>query len=256
MKRRIVLGTGWKMNKTAKEAEAYTEALLPLLANIEGLARVQLFIVPPFTAITTVKRKSGDMFLVGAQNMHWADHGAYTGEISAPMLREAGADMVELGHTERRLYFNETYDAVALKVATALTHGLRPLVCVGEDAAGKAKAEDTVARQLRIAFGRLPREATDRLMVAYEPAWAIGETGVTASPREAARVHRHIRTVLGDMFGEAAGLIPVLYGGSVTAERAPGLLCDGEADGLFVGRAAWTAAGFAEIIRYSLAARS
>lgn len=242
------------MNKTLAEATEYTEALLALLADMEGLERSQLFVVPPFTAIAAVKRLSGGMLWVGAQNMHWADHGAYTGEISAPMLREAGADLVELGHAERRLYFNETDEAVSLKVGAALRHGLRPLVCVGDGPEGKGQAEDTVARQLRIAFRAAPPESVGRLIVAYEPAWAIGEAGVSASPREAARMHCHIRSVLADIFGTGAGLIPVLYGGSVTPVNAGGLLCEGAADGLFVGRAAWTAKGFADLIRSSLEA--
>jgi triosephosphate isomerase len=243
------------MNRTVREAREYIEALLALLTGMEGLAQVQLFVVPPFTAIAEVKRLSCGMFWVGAQNMHWADSGAYTGEISAPMVREAGADLVELGHAERRLNFNETDESVSRKVATALRHGLRPLVCVGDDPQGRGKAEDTVARQLRIAFRDATPESAGRLMVAYEPAWAIGEAGTSASPGEAAAMHRHIRRVLGEIFGTGANLIPVLYGGSVTSLNAGGLLYEGDADGLFVGRAAWTATGFAEVIHASLEAR-
>jgi triosephosphate isomerase len=243
------------MNGTVCEATKYIEALRTLLSGMKGLAQAQLFVVPPLTALGAVKRLSSGLFWIGAQNMHWAECGAFTGEISAPMLREAGADLVELGHAERRLHFNETDETVSLKVDTALRHGLRPLVCVGDDSKGRGKAEDAVARQLRIAFRATPPESAGRLMVAYEPAWAIGEAGTSATPGEAAAMHRHIRSVLREMFGTGASLIPVLYGGSVTPLNAGGLLREGEADGLFVGRAAWTANGFAEVIRASLEAR-
>lgn len=240
------------MNKTVREATQYVEVLLSLLPDIEGLAHTQLFVIPPFMAIAAVKQSSQGRFWVGAQNMHWAEQGAYTGEISAPMLCEAGADLVELGHTERRLNFNESDEAVGLKVATALRHGLRPLVCVGDALKGDEQASKTVERQLKIAFRAAPPESADRLLVAYEPAWAIGDGGRPALPSEAAAMHRHIRGVLGEMFGHRAGLIAVLYGGSVTPANAGDLLSDGEADGLFVGRAAWTAQGFSNVIRSAL----
>jgi triosephosphate isomerase len=168
------------------------------------------------------------------------------------MLCDAGADLVELGHTERRLNFNETDEAVALKVATSLRHGLRPLVCVGDAQKRAEPARTTVERQLRIAFREAPPELADRLLVAYEPAWAIGEGGRPALPSEAAEMHCHIRGVLGEMFGHMAGSVPVLYGGSVTPDNAGNLLSEGEADGLFVGRAAWTAQGFLDVIRSAL----
>ena len=149
---RLYLGSGWKMNKTVREAVDYVARLLAILPTLEGVDQVQLFVVPPFTALEAVKRQSGERLWVGAQNMHWAEKGAYTGEISAAMLAELNVDLVELGHAERRRYFNETDADINRKVQAALAHGLRPLLCVGETLEEKqAHAEhETVGRQLEI----------------------------------------------------------------------------------------------------------
>jgi triosephosphate isomerase len=252
----LLLGAGWKMNKTVEEAAEYTRTLLRIMDGIHGLERMQIFLTPPFTALAAVKRLSQGRFWVGAQNMHWEEAGAYTGEISARMLLEAGADLVELGHAERRRLFNETDETVARKMETATRHGLRPLLCVGDDRAQQesGRAETTVQRQLQTCLRDIPTEAAARLLVAYEPAWAIGEGGRAAEATGVRAMHRHIRTVLSDKFGPTARSIPVLYGGSVTAENAASFLTQGEADGLFVGRAAWTVESFAELIRAAAAA--
>ncbi len=252
----FLLGAGWKMNKTIRQAEAYVRTLLELLDGIEAQDRIELFIVPPFTAISAVKRACEGRFWVGAQNMHWAPDGAYTGEISAPMLREAGADLVELGHAERRRHFNETDEDLCRKVQAALQYGLRPLLCVGDDIEARENggAERAVARQLEVALGTAPARCADRLIIAYEPVWAIGESGRPAHAHEVRRMREHIRGVLSAIFGPAARAVPVLYGGSVTCANAAQLLEEGEADGLFAGRAAWTAEGFAELIRIAAGA--
>ena len=249
-RRRILLGTGWKMNKTVREAEDYVQRLLPMIDGMSGIEDIQLFIVPPFTAIGAVKRLSKGRFWVGAQNMHWEECGPYTGEISALMLIELGVDLVELGHAERRHYFNETDETVRRKVEMALEHRLRPLVCIGEQHQDRELGveKETIARQLRIALGGTPRECASNLIVAYEPVWAIGEEGTAASPGDVRLMMAHIRYVLGDLFGEHASCIPVLYGGTVDDSNCGELLLEGRTDGLFVGRAAWSADGFGRLI--------
>ena len=144
--RRLFLGTGWKMNKTAHEAVDYTQRLIAHLSEIRGHQSFQLFVLPPFTAIEAVKRAADGKFWVGAQNMHWAKQGAFTGEISAPMLSELGVDLVELGHAERRMYFNETDEALQRKVAAALEFNIRPLVC------GESSGKSTSAVQGRTSW--------------------------------------------------------------------------------------------------------
>ena len=249
--RRLFLGTGWKMNKTAREAVDYTQRLIAHLEAIRGHNQFQLFVVPPFTAIEAVKRAAAGNFWVGAQNMHWAKQGAFTGEISAPMLSELGVDLVELGHAERRMYFNETDEALHRKVETALEFNIRPLVCVGEQKEERERGLgcDVVARQLRGAFEGTPDEMVSRLMVAYEPVWAIGAHGTAATPDDLRVMQQHIRDTLAELFSAAAASIPVLYGGTVNEMNAVSLLVEGGVDGLFIGRAAWQADGFAGIIR-------
>jgi L-erythrulose 1-phosphate isomerase len=248
MSRRILLGTGWKMNKTVREAVEYAGRASELLSGIVGLEEIQLFVVPPFTAIDAVKRASGGRFWVGAQNMHWAESGAFTGEISAPMLQELGVDLVELGHAERRRYFNETDQDIQKKVDMALQYGLRPLLCVGEESEEKAfgVGKEAVAQQLKIAFRNVPARSASRLIVAYEPVWAIGERAA-ASVEHVRAMNAHIRELLDELFGAEGASVPVIYGGSVDADNCPELLVEGRCDGLFVGRAAWSAEGFARL---------
>jgi len=249
--RRLFLGTGWKMNKTVREAVDYTHRLITQLGAIQGLDLFQLFVIPPFTAIDAVKRAADGRFWVGAQNMHWAKQGAFTGEISATMLSELGVDLVELGHAERRLYFNETDEAIQRKVETALEFNIRPLVCVGErrEERERGSGPDVVAQQLRRALQGTPARLAGNLMVAYEPVWAIGEHGTAATANDIRAMHEHIRGTLAALFSGAAASIPVLYGGTVNEMNAASLLVEGGVDGLFIGRAAWQADGFAGIIR-------
>jgi L-erythrulose 1-phosphate isomerase len=246
---RLFLGTGWKMNNTVREAVDYTYRLMAHLDAIPGQDRFQLFVLPPFTAIEAVKRAAGGRFWVGAQNMHWAKHGAFTGEISAPMLSELGVDLVELGHAERRMYFNETDEAIHRKVETALEFNIRPLVCVGEqrEERDRGAGRDVVEQQIRRAFQGSP--APSQLMVAYEPVWAIGEHGTTAPADDLRVMQEHIRDILAELFSASAASIPVLYGGTVNEMNAVSLILEGGVDGLFVGRSAWQADGFAGIIR-------
>jgi triosephosphate isomerase len=251
MPRRLFLGTGWKMNKTVREAVDYTHRLVDNLDAIPGHDPFQLFVVPPFTAIEAVKGVAGGRFWVGAQNMHWAKQGAFTGEISAPMLSELGVDLVELGHAERRMYFNETDEAIHRKVEAALEFNIRPLVCIGEqrEERERGSGHDVVAQQLRRALQGIPAQMVSRLMVAYEPVWAIGEHGTDATADDLRVMQEHIRGTLAELFTASAASIPLLYGGTVNELNAVNLLVEGGVDGLFIGRAAWQADGFAGIIR-------
>ncbi len=247
MERRFWLGTGWKMNRTRAEARAYAEALraAPDLGDLP----LRLFVLPPFTALAEVAAAlASTPVLVGAQNCHWADAGAWTGEISAPQIAECGAALVELGHSERRAHFGETDVAVNAKVKAVLAAGLMPLVCVGETAEERSleAAAVTVARQARMALAGVAAADLDRVLLAYEPVWAIGEGGEPASPDYANAIHGVIKSAVSDLHG---GSVPVLYGGSVNPANAEALAAEPEIDGLFVGRAAWTVGGLLGLAR-------
>ncbi|MEZ5904401.1 MAG: triose-phosphate isomerase [Geminicoccaceae bacterium] len=247
MGRKFWLGTGWKMNKTRAEARAYAAALraAPGLRELP----LQLFVLPPFTALAeTATALAGSGVLVGAQNCHWADAGAWTGEISAPQIAECGATLVELGHSERRAHFGETDTAINAKVKAVLAAGLRPLVCVGETAEERSldAATVTVARQARMALAGVAAADLDRVLLAYEPVWAIGEGGTPASPDYADAIHGALKNAVLDLHGRA---VPVLYGGSVNAANAEALAGRAAIDGLVVGRAAWTVEGLIGLAR-------
>ncbi len=254
---RLLLGTNWKMNKTIRESVDYTRRLLGLLEGLGRSDAIQVFVIPPYTAIEAVKRASEGRLWVGAQNMPWAERGAYTGEISAPMLQELGVDLVELGHAERRRYFNETDADVNRKVHAALRHGLRPLVCVGEQAEDKRRGvgRETVRNQVRTIFAEVEASRASHLIVAYEPVWAIGADGADIGMDYVREVQNHIRATLEEMLGSsAAALVPVIYGGDVNLRNAASLVLESGTDGLFIGRAALEAENFAELIRTSLQA--
>ncbi len=248
------IGTGWKMNKTAAEARSYIATLLPLLPDLP--ADVSVFVVPPFTALAAAREAAGSgPLLVGAQNMHWAEQGSFTGEISVTMLKESAVDLVELGHSERRQMFAETDEAINRKVKLALSHGLTPLVCVGDSAAERdaSASAEAIIRQVKLAFAGLSPADIGRCLVAYEPIWAIGEAGVPATPE-------HVRVAQGRLQDALAELthakVPVLYGGSVNLDNAAALAAEPAVDGLFIGRAAWKAEGFAALIKAALSARA
>jgi len=257
---RILFGSNWKMNKTVNEALGYTRRLLELLSRVENIEeRAQIFLLPPFTSIDAVKRASAGKFWVGAQNMHWEDSGAYTGEISAPMLCELGVDLVELGHADRRQHFNENDISINRKVRTAVRHNLRPLICVGESAEDRNLGVEnkTVSRQVRVAMTNVAPQGLQNLIIAYEPAWAIGEEGTIASPDQVRRMSGHIRSVLASDLGiEAASQVPIIYGGDVNQHNAPQILLHSEVQGLFIGRAALQVDNFVHIIMACLEAVS
>ena len=245
------VGTSWKMNKTLAEARAFAEALRAADAD----PRIQRFVIPPFTMIREVKAilRSASV-KVGAQNMHWADSGAWTGEISAPMLRDCGMDMVELGHSERREHFGETDETVGLKVEAAVRHGLVPLICVGETLSEKdsGRASEVLARQTRAALAKLSgAQKGAEILFAYEPVWAIGEQGAPASPDYADARQAEIVEVAAGVLGRRP---PCLYGGSVNLVNCAQLIARPHIDGLFIGRSAWAPEGYLDILARSAAA--
>lgn len=248
------IGTSWKMNKTRPEARAYAERLAGAAVAKNGTAR--LFVIPPFTAIADVAALlQPTPVRVGAQNMHWADAGAWTGEISAAMIKECGATLVEIGHSERRQFFGDTDETVSLKVAAAVRHGLTALVCVGETHAQYAAKQTAavVVRQVQAALSRIGKAAPCEILLAYEPVWSIGEKGTPAPPAFVAEQHARIKAVAGDILGRG---ICVLYGGSVSPANAAALARQPHVDGLFVGRAAWSAEGYIGLIEHVTAARA
>lgn len=241
----VYVGTSWKMNKTLDEARAYVETLN---AAPTWPGTVQPFVLPPHTVLSTVRAALDPAtgVWVGAQNAHWAPHGPYTGEVSMTMVKDAGAEVVEIGHSERRELFNETDRSVNLKVVAALTAGLVPLLCVGEGMETRSRGEALrfVLAQVDAAFAGLSAEDTRKVLVAYEPVWAIGDTGIPARAEDVADVITAISS--------GRDLRGVLYGGSVNHANATELLSVPAVDGLFVGRSAWDADGFLSLV--SLAA--
>ena len=239
------IGTSWKMNKTVAEACAFASGLLASPVD----PRMQRFVIPPFTAIREVKSILAQTTVkVGAQNMHWADRGAWTGEISAPMLVDCAMDLVELGHSERREHFGETDSTVGLKVESAVRHGLTPLICIGETLADResGRATDVLASEVRGALSRLdPEQRAAPILIAYEPVWAIGEKGIPASPDYADARQAEIIEVAHDMLGRR---VPCLYGGSVNPGNCAELAACTHIDGLFIGRSAWDVTGYLDIV--------
>ena len=240
----VWVGTSWKMNKTLADARTFA-AGLPAHAD----PRIQRFVIPPFPYIRDVKAALAQTTVkVGAQNMHWDDAGAWTGEVSAPMLVDCGMDMVEIGHSERRTFFNETNETVGRKVEAAVRHGLIPLICLGETLADResGRAADVLATEVRSALGRLnPQQKAAPILLAYEPVWAIGERGIPASADYADARQAEIIAVAGDILGRR---IPCLYGGSVNPGNCSELIRCRHIDGLFIGRSAWDVAGYLDIL--------
>ena len=241
------IGTSWKMNKLRAEARQFAGCLAA--SSFARGEQAQLFVIPPFTAVAEVAGMlEGTRVTVGVQNLHWAEAGPWTGEISAAMAADCGATLAELGHSERRTHFGETDEAVALKVAAALRHGLTPLVCVGDtrDEYKAGRTAEVLARQVRAAFSRVTREQAGRIVIAYEPVWSIGEGGTPAEPGFADGQHARIKQTLADLTGQE---IRVLYGGSVNLQNCSALAEQPHVDGLFIGRSAWQPEDYLQIVR-------
>lgn len=250
MKRTPMIVGNWKMHKTISEARLLVRAIREGVADIP---QRQIVLAPPFTALATVREEiAGTPLLLAAQNVHWEPNGAFTGEVSVPMLQDAGCSMVIVGHSERRQYFGETGATVNRKIRAVLKSSLQPIVCVGETLAQREAGDfiEIVAQQLRESLGGLTAQDLLRIILAYEPVWAIG-TGRTASPEIAQAMHDVVRKAVARHFdAETAAGIRILYGGSVKPENIGGLMNCPDIDGALVGGACLEAASFLGIIHY------
>ena len=240
------IAANWKMNKTVAEAAEFIDSLLPRIAATQA----DVVVCPPFTALTAVvERRYGTAVKVAAQNMHEEASGAFTGEVSAPMLVELDVEAVVLGHSERRQYFGETDEALARKVPVALAAGLEPILCVGESEAARdaGETEEVLERQLQADLAGVEAERLAEVVIAYEPIWAIG-TGRVATPEQAQEAIAFIRALVGDRDREQAQRTRILYGGSCKPDNA-GVLCAlPDVDGALVGGASLEPESFAQIV--------
>lgn len=245
--RQTIIAGNWKMNKTNAEAIALA---LSLVEKIGESSRARVVLCPPFTALSDVADAiKGSSIELGAQNMYAAEAGAFTGEISPDMLLTIGCAYVILGHSERRQYFSETDQTVNAKVRLALTKGLRPIVCVGELLKEReaGRTDEVVGRQVDGSLKDVDSAQIGRVVIAYEPVWAIG-TGKTATPEMAQEVHAFIRSRLRRKFGDVADEVTIQYGGSMNAANAAGLLGQPDIDGGLIGGASLKADEFAKIV--------
>lgn len=254
-KKKLIIGTNTKMTKNIAETINFIGELNGLTQDIDR-QEMTLFVIPSYTSLESARKSVGrDSILLGAQNMSWADHGAFTGEISPIMLQEVGTDIIEIGHSERRHILGETDEVASLKVKTALKNKFIALLCIGETIEHKNLdiSDEIMAIQLKTALKGVSKDQAKAVWVAYEPVWAIGENGIPATPKYADERHHKIKQVLIEIFGDEIGMeIPVLYGGSVNHVNAVELIAMPNIDGLFIGRSAWTAKNFNEIIRDAL----
>lgn len=249
MTRRPLIAANWKMNKTIGEARGFCEALLPDLEEL-GDDGPEVVICPPYLALPLVAQLcEGSDVGVAAQNMYFEDSGAFTGEVSAAMLLDAGADGVILGHSERRQLFGETDEALAKKVPAALAAGLLPILCVGESEAERegGETEDVLRRQVEADLAEVADEALGGIVIAYEPIWAIG-TGKTATNEQANEACAFVRSLVAARDAEAAERVRIQYGGSVKPANAAELLSQSDIDGALVGGASLDPEDFAAIV--------
>jgi triosephosphate isomerase len=248
MRRKLIAGN-WKMYKTTAEAVALVEEIKKGVAGAPGDALV----APPYTSLAAVvAAASGSPVAVAAQNMHFEKEGAFTGEVSAGMLRDVGVTHVVLGHSERRQHFAETDEGVARKTRSALDSGITPISCVGETLSEReaGRTMDVVKRQVDAILSALAPEEASRIVIAYEPVWAIG-TGKVASPSQAQEVHAFIRLRVGGVHGKAtADAVRILYGGSVKPDNVKGLMALPDVDGALVGGASLKADSFLKLVHY------
>ena len=254
MSRKILIAGNWKMNMTAAEGAALAKAVkaaLPCGGKQDCCAAgPELVVCPPFLTIPAVAAETaGSCVKLGAQNVHWAQNGAFTGEVSAAMLKEAGASFVIIGHSERRQFFGETDESVNKRAKTAVAAGLTAIVCVGETLAEREQGitNAVVDRQTRLGLAGFSAADFDRIVIAYEPVWAIG-TGKVATDEQAQEVHAFIRATLAEVFGaDVAAKTRILYGGSMKPGNAAGLLAQADIDGGLIGGASLAAGDFVGI---------
>lgn len=248
--RQPIITANWKLNKTRAEARAFVEALAQQCPRLDG---VEVLLAAPFTLLATLQESlHATPFRLAAQDVFWETSGAYTGEVSAPMLVDVGCSAVLIGHSERRQYFGETDETVARKVVAALQAGLQPTVCIGESLEQRQAGSTftILERQVRQGLAFCTTEALTSVVLAYEPLWAIG-TGVTATPAQAQEVHHYVRDLLAQTWGETlAQAVRIQYGGSVRAENITALMAEADIDGALVGGASLDASSFAALVQY------
>jgi len=254
MSRKYLIAGNWKMNKTATEA---VDLIKEIHSSVGSQTTVQVCVCPPFTSLAKASESVDQSeVLLGAQNMSAHPSGAYTGEISAEMLRDLYVSYVILGHSERRQYYGETNQSVNKKVLAAVENNLKPIYCIGEtlEERESGRTLDVVRSQVREGLQDFPASAIDSLVLAYEPVWAIG-TGKTATDEMAQEVHADIRKVLVEIFGDSsASTVRILYGGSMKPENAAGLLAQPDVDGGLIGGASLTSRAFSGIVEAALSA--
>ncbi len=248
--RQPIIAGNWKMFKTIAETRAFFDGLIPEIQDVE---HCEIVVAPPFTALAAaVEEAEGTRVSISAQDVHWKNDGAFTGEVSVKMIVEAGCSSTIIGHSERRQYFGETDETVDLKVRAALAGGLQAIVCVGEVLSERdaGQATEVVHRQITNGIGQLTSADLSHIIVAYEPVWAIG-TGRTATPDVAAEMHAEIRRILADIYGAAAAdAMRILYGGSVKPDNIAALMKKEDIDGALVGGASLDPVSFSAIIKY------
>lgn len=249
--RKPLIAGNWKMYKTKDDALAFIYAV-----NVEVPDKdiVESVVCAPAIFLRDLVKREGENLRIGAQNMHYAEEGAFTGEISAQMLKSYGVDYVVIGHSERRAYFNETDETVNLKLIAAVNQDITPIVCVGEslDIREKGTTNEVVENQIKKAYANVTKEEALKTVVAYEPIWAIG-TGVTATPEQANETIVHIRKVLTSLYGkQVSDNIRILYGGSVNTKNVESLLSMSDIDGALVGGASLDPNSFLTLVRAAL----
>ena len=250
-KRRVVIAGNWKMNKNRAEAKALITELLPLVKE----AGCEVVICTPYTNLeTALALTEGTNVKVGAENCHWAESGAFTGEISAPMLKELGVQYVIIGHSERRQYFGETDETVNKRIQAALKYELKPIVCIGETLEEREgnKTEAVLEKQIKGAFAGISADDFKKIVIAYEPVWAIG-TGKTATPDMAEATHAFIRKVIAGLYGAIAEDTVIQYGGSMKPENSKELVAQADIDGGLIGGAALKADSFHDLVKNAIA---
>ncbi len=246
--RKAIIAGNWKMNKTVKEA---LELVDKLKAKLKDIQDVEIVVCPPFTSLETAAEViKGSNIQLGAQDVYWEDSGAYTGEISAAMLKELGCQYVIIGHSERRAYFGETNESVNKKLKAVLGHNLIPIVCVGERLEQREAGEtfEVVKDHIKNGLRGISLEQMRKVIIAYEPVWAIG-TGKTATPQQAQEVHSFIRNFLGELFNQdLAEQVRIQYGGSIKPENIRDLMAQADVDGGLVGGASLKLDSFVKIV--------
>ena len=247
--RKPIIAGNWKMNKTPEEAAELVRELVPLVADAEA----EVVVCPPFVCLDAVRKEAaGSNIKLGAQNVHFEKSGAYTGEVSADMLLAMGVEYVIIGHSERRQYFGETDCTVNMRAKAALAAGLKPIICVGESLEEREKGvtNELVGMQTKLALQGIPAEEMDKVVIAYEPIWAIG-TGKTATAAEANETIGAIRKAIAQVYGEeVASKVRIQYGGSMNPKNASELMAQSEIDGGLIGGASLKAEDFSKVVKY------